>query len=271
MHEDRRLLGIADVFQNRKQLAEVVTVDRPDVIEAEFLEPRAALPDVAGVFFDAGGAALPLLRKHLGQLLGIIAKMQIRAAGCGAREIGRQRSGRRRDRHIVVIQNDDQAFVARACVVHRFVGHAGAHRAITDHCDDIVRATAEVTRHGHAERRRNRCRGMRGAEWIVGTLIALRETRQPARLTQRANAIAPSRQNLMRVRLMSDVPDQTIFRRVENPMQRDRQLDDAKACAQVAARHRDGVDHFRAQFVRQLRKLIFSEPAKLVRCPDAIE
>jgi len=31
------------------------------------------------------------------------------------------------------------------------------------------------------------------------------------------------------------------------------------------------VDHFRAQFVRQLRKLIFSELAKLVRCPDAIE
>ena len=60
---------------------------------------------------------------------------------------------------------------------------------------------------------------------------------------------------------MADVPDQTVGRRVEHVMQRDRQLDDAEARAQVAAGDRDGVDRLRAQFVGELAQLAGLEVA----------
>ncbi len=74
------LLGVAHVLQNRQQLVHVVAVDGAHVIEAELLEPHAALPEVARVFLHAGGAALPAFRQALGELLGKVTQLQIRAA-----------------------------------------------------------------------------------------------------------------------------------------------------------------------------------------------
>ena len=62
----------------------------------------------------------------------------IGAARDQPRQIGRHRADRRRDRHVVVVEDDDQARVHRAGIVHRLVGHAGRHRAVADHRDDVV-------------------------------------------------------------------------------------------------------------------------------------
>ncbi len=87
---------------------------------------------------------------------------------------------------------------------------------------------------------------------IVFALGALGETRQAIRLTQRANPVAASGQNLVRIGLMTHIPDQTVVRRVEQVVQGDRQLDDAQARAKMSASHRNGVNHFVAQFVGNL-------------------
>ncbi len=89
---------------------------------------------------------------------------------------------------------------------------------------------------------------MRGAERIVFAFCALGETGKTARLTQRADAVAAARQNLVRIGLVTNVPDQPIPRRIEEIVQSDRQLDDAEPGAQVAARLRNGVDQFGAKF-----------------------
>src|SRR5699024_8387469 len=65
------------------------------------------------------------------------------------------------------------------------------------------------------------------------------------------------RQHLVHIRLMADVPDQHILRRLENSMQGDRQLDDTEVRPQVppGTRHR----------VHQLGTDVRSEPGEIVR------
>ena len=138
----------------------------------------------------------------------------------------------------------------RAGVVHRLVGHARRHRAVADHRDRRrCRACDEIARHRHAEAGRNRGRGMRGAERVVFALRALGEAGQAAALAQRADAVAPPGQDLVRIGLMADVPDQPVARRVEDIMQRHGQFDDAEARAEMPARHRDRADRLGAQFI----------------------
>ena len=83
---------------------------------------------------------------------------------------------------------------------------------------------------------------MRGAERIVFALGALGEAGKAAALAQRADAVAAAGENLVRIGLVADVPDQPVGRRVENVVQRDRQLDDAEAGAEMAAGDGDSVD-----------------------------
>ncbi|GJE67749.1 hypothetical protein LNAOJCKE_4982 [Methylorubrum aminovorans] len=70
---------------------------------------------------------------------------------------------------------------------------------------------------------------MRRAEGVVLALGALGETGQAAALAERADAIAPSGEDLVRVALVSDVPDDAIVGGVEHVVQRHGEFDHAQA------------------------------------------
>ena len=93
---------------------------------------------------------------------------------------------------------------------------------------------------------------MRRAEAVVFAFGALGEPRQPAALAQRPDTVAPAGQDLVRIGLMADVPDQPVVRRVEHVVQRDGQLDHAEAGAEMPAGHRHRADRLGAQFVGNL-------------------
>ena len=97
---------------------------------------------------------------------------------------------------------------------------------------------------------------MRGAERVVFAFGALGEAGQAAALPQRADAVAPAGQDLVRIGLVADVPDQPVGRRVEDVVQRDGELDDAKPGAEMAAGPGDGVDRLLAQLVGELPELL---------------
>ena len=179
---------------------------------------------------------------RLGDLAHDLAQAMIAAARDAAGEIGRQRADRRRNRHVVVVEHHDQARIHRAGIVHGLVSHAGRHRAVADHGDDVVLLALQVARDRHAETGGNRGRGMRGAERVVFALGALGEAGEAVALAQRADAVAASGQDLVRIGLMADVPNQPVVRRIENIMQRDGELDHAEAGAEMAAGRRDSVD-----------------------------
>ena len=96
---------------------------------------------------------------------------------------------------------------------------------------------------------------MRRAERIVRAFGAPGEARQAAALAQRANAIAPPGQDLVRIGLVTDVEDQPVARGIKHPVQRHRQLDDAEPGAEMAPRHRYRIDRLLPQLVGKLAQI----------------
>src|SRR5665648_730074 len=101
---------------------------------------------------------------------------------------------------------------------------------------------------------------MSGAEGIVLALGAFGEAGEPATLPQGTHAVAPAGEDLMRIGLMADVPDQPVARRVEQIMQRYRQLDHTQPRAEMAAGDGYGVDGFPPQLLSLIH---ISEPTRL--------
>ena len=83
---------------------------------------------------------------------------------------------------------------------------------------------------------------MTGAEGVVFALEALGETGEPAARAQRAYAVAAAGQNLVWIGLMSNVPDQSVARRVEHIMQSDRELDHPESGPQMPTCHGNRFD-----------------------------
>ena len=112
---------------------------------------------------------------------------------------------------------------------------------------------------------------MRRAERVVFALGAPGEAGKAAALAQRADAVAAAGQDLVRIGLVADVPDQPVVRRVEDVVQRDGQLDDAEAGAEMAAGDRDRVDRLLPQLVGELLQLVVLKRAQIRRRLDTIE
>ena len=112
---------------------------------------------------------------------------------------------------------------------------------------------------------------MRGAERIVFALGALGEAGEATALAQRANAIAPSGQDLVRIALMADVPDQAVSGGVEDVMQRHGELDDAEPGAEMAAGLGDRVDQVVAQLIGDLAKAARLEPTQILGGANLVE
>ena len=130
----------------------------------------------------------------------------------------------------------------RAGVVHGLVGHAGTHRPVADHRDHVALDAVELAATAMpspAEIEVELCAAPNGSYSLSR---APGEARQPARLAQRADALAPAGQDLVRVGLVADVPDQPVVRRVEHVVQGHGQLDHAQPGAEMPAGHRDRVD-----------------------------
>ena len=94
----------------------------------------------------------------------------------------------------------------------------------------------------HAQRGRDRGRGMADAEGVVFAFLALGERRHAVLLLDRVDAVAAAGEDLVRIALVADVPDQAVVRGVVQVVQGDGQLDHAQPGAEVAAGAADRFD-----------------------------
>ncbi len=97
---------------------------------------------------------------------------------------------------------------------------------------------------------------MGGAEAVVFALGPLGESGETAALAKGADAVAATGEDLVRIGLVADVPDELVLRRVEHMVQGDRQLDDAEAGAEMAAGDRHRADRFGAQLRSHLLEVL---------------
>ena len=101
------------------------------------------------------------------------------------------------------------------------------------------------------------------AEGVIFALGTLGEAREATRLTQGADAITTTGEDLMRIGLMANIPDQTIIGRVEDIMQSNRQLDHA---AQIQAEQLAAT----GRLEHELKKVTFPTPVdRLKEAGDA--
>ena len=242
-------LIVADVTQDRQQMVEIVAVHRADIEEAELFEQRSAGHQPAGVFLGPLHPALDGAREPFGDVMSHVAQIAIALGRNQPRQVSAHRAHRRRDGHVVVVEDHDQPAVQRAGVIEPLIGHPAGQRAVPDYRDDPVLPALEIAADRETQPGRHRSRRVRGAERVVFALRPFGEAGQAAALANRTDAIAPAGEDLVRVALVPDVPDQDVLGRVEQVMDRDRELDHAEPGAEMPAGGGNGIDHFRPQLV----------------------
>ncbi len=167
-------------------------------------------------------------------------------------------------RAAVVIDDDDDGTVgARGDVVQRLPAHAAGQRAIADDRDDMAALAPKRVSLREAVGIR-KCRGRMGIlDVIVVGLGAARVARKASRLAQRVEGAGAAGQHLVDVSLVSGVPQQRVTRRIEDPVQRESELDDAEVGAEVATGAADRIDQLLADIGGQGGELLIREVSKV--------
>ena len=153
-------------------------------------------------------------------------------------------------------------------MVQRLEGHAGGGGPVADHGHDLARAPGAGRSLGHAEGRRDRRARVACAEGVVGALGPPQEARRTVGLLHPPERLAPAGQDLVPVRLVSDVPDQPVVRRVEHGVEGDGELDRTEAPGEVAADGGADPDQVRAQLAGHALELFPGRVAERARVVD---
>jgi hypothetical protein len=215
--DDHRALRLERVADRPSKGADVVAVDDAHVGEVELLEhqPRRRIGLDRGLQlranpFEARAEPERQLREHLLHVLAGVVELRVQA---DALEIARQRADVGRDRHPVVVQDDDDGRLEAAGVVQGFIGDPPGEGAVADDrhhaavlADPLAHRLLEAD--GIADRRR----GVTGAHDVVLGLEDRAERRQASVLADRVQPVAPSGEHLVRVGLMADVPQDLVPR-----------------------------------------------------------
>ena len=112
---------------------------------------------------------------------------------------------------------------------------------------------------------------MPGAELIVLGFGPDEEAGDPPELPERAESVTASGEQLVDVALMPGVPDELVARRIEHPMQGDRELRRTEARADVAAGLLDRVHRVRADLAAELGELLAVERPEVGGSVDPLE
>ena len=122
-------------------------VDGADIVETELLEQGPGRDHSLDVLFNSAGE----IEHRRGNTQHLLAR-----TSCGV--VGRHQAGenlgqcahRWRNRHLVVIEDDEEVEVFRiAGVVECLEGHAGRHRAVADDRDRLSILATIASRDGH--------------------------------------------------------------------------------------------------------------------------
>ena len=225
-------LGVAEsLAQHVDQGDRVVPVDGPDVLQAQVgeggkkgggVEARFAQPRLDKALqsrFEALGRLVGARdRQAFDHVLGL-ALQDPRHVLRGVGQQPGQGADVGRDRHLVVVEQDDERRpLGGVDVVERLVGHARRHRAVADDGQAFGFAPQNPVRSGHAQGGPDGRRGMADAEGVVGGFGDFGEGGQAPARADGADAVFAAREDLVGVGLMPHIPHDVVARRVQDVM-----------------------------------------------------
>ena len=251
------------VFQDLDQAARIVPVGRAVIADSEFLEQRTRRGHHALDVF--GDAAHELVRKRDGL------QQFFTALADGGRHLSGEQPGQvighgadiGRNRHLVVIEDDQQVGIAVAQVIQGFIRHPARDAAVSDDCDDLAFLALRGTGNGHPQGRADRRARMAGPEMVVFAFAAFRERCQSVLGPDGRDAVLAAREDLVRVALMADVPHDPVMRGIEDIVQGHGDLDGTEAATEVPAAAGNGIQQEVPQLVRDGRHLVFLQGAQV--------
>ncbi len=278
VHDDRPA-EIAGLAQRRLDGLLVVAVDRADVLQPEILEHHLRRDDVLDALLETvqGLVQGSADHGHLAEvLLDELKDMLVVLRHAQRRQMGGQAADRRRIGPAVVVDDDDERQVGvlgvPGDVVERLPGHAPGQRTVADHRDDrAAGVAAQLVRLGEPVGVRQGGRGVGVLDDVVVGLGLARVARKAALLAERDEVGRAPGEHLVHVRLVAGVPQDAVSRRVEDPVQRDGQLDDPEVRAEVASDAGGGVDQEVAQLRGQCRELADLQTLEISRTLDGFQ
>jgi len=176
-----------------------------------------------------------------------------------------------RDRHLVVVEDDDQPLLHLADMVQRLQGDAAGQGAVADDGHDMVLPSQAIAGDGQARGEAQRGRGVAGIEHVVLALLAGGEAEQPAALADGADAPAAAGDDLVRVALVADVPDDLVARCVEHAVQGQSQVDGPQVGGEMPAVARHHLHQQRADLPGKRRQLAQAEVLDVRRRIDRFQ
>ena len=254
----------------------VVTVHRAQVLDAEVLEEHLRLQHVLEALLDPVQRLVQGRAEQRGARQGGLDVLQHVLVALRHPDRGQVRgepADRRRVGAAVVVDHDDQPAVLRVGdVVERFPGHAAGQRAVADHRDhrSVVLAPhlvglGQPVRVGQGGGR------VRVLHDVVLGLGLVRVPGHTAALLQPGEAVLPPGEHLVHVGLVPGVEHDPVGRGVEDPVQRDGQLDHAEVGPEVPPVAGHGLDQEVADFAGQRGQLVGAERLEIPGTGDGLQ
>ena len=271
--QDHRLVQLTAASEIFDDLAYVVTVDRSEIENAEFLERKIGRKKLFDAVFEPLHAPAQVLAEAAGFQDAV--EPALERVVCAVCAHHRQRivdaAHVLSDRHLVVVQNDKQRDSLAPRVVERLKGKSAGHGAVADQRDR--HSVLSVVLHGarKTERRGDRGACVSGVERVVFAFGILRKTGNAVLLAKRIEDVLASGQDLVHICLMPHVEHQLVRRTVEHIVHRNDQFDRAETGGEMPARLGDVLDQKCAQLFAKRRKLFFLQRLEVLYAVDGIQ
>ena len=258
VHDDR-CVEAAGMSQRGFHGVLIVTVDRAHVLQAQVGEHGLRLQRVLESRFDAVHALIADLadERHTAHHVAapfqefLVAGLQLQ----GGQVIGEPADGGR-VAPAVVVDDDDHRPPGGGDVVQRFPAHTAGERAVADDGDHMpIAVPGQLEGLGQPVGIGQRGTGVAGLHPVMLALGACRIARQTVLHPQLVEIGGPPGQDLVHVGLVPRVEDDRIMRRIEDPVQRQCQFDDAEIGAQMSAGCSDLVNQEFTDLTGQLVQL----------------
>ena len=267
VHEDRST-ELAGLLERPLERADVVTVDRPDVLQTQIGEhplrgEHVLQPDldpVQDVVRDVAQQRRPAHPPldHIQDLL------VPRVGAQPGQLVGQAADGRGVGAAVVVDHDDQRQVLGRGDVVQRLPGHAAGQRSVADEGHRGARPALQADRLGQPVGVREGGGGVRVRHPVVLGLRRARVAGQAVALPQRGEPVLPAGEDLVHVALVAGVEDHRIARRLEHPVQRDGELDHAEVRSQMTTGLADLGDQEVPDLGTELSQLLRRQPTKVL-------
>ncbi len=235
---DDRMVDVLDLSERRDHGLHVVAVRHVPVVEAERLEQVAFGSAVGGAQFGESLVDAAVVR---------------------------------RDGHLIVVEDDDEVGGHLPRVVESLKRLALAHRAIADERDDVLPTTEQITSLGHAHGHGDGGACVADHEMVVLAFTRMRVSGNVVVMGRVEERPLAAGQDLVRVGLVGDIPDEFVFRGVEHVVHGDGRFHHAQIRSDVPTGFRDSSDQRLTNLVGEGGQLVLAEPLEIRRAVDVIQ